>query len=79
MARGQRRSIEEKIADKEEIIKALQIRLKSEKEELEAMHQEKRERDLAKLSDVLKSSGLTPDDAADILKEHLESRQERTA
>ena len=32
MARGQRRTIEEKIADKEEIIKALQIRLKSEKE-----------------------------------------------
>jgi len=79
MARGQRRSIEEKIADKEEVIKALQTRLKSEKEELEAMYQEKREKDLAKLSDVLRSSGLSPDDAADILKEHLESRQERTA
>jgi len=79
MARGQRRSIEEKIADKEEIIKALQIRLKSEKEELESMHQEKREKDLAKLSEVLKASGLSPDDAADILKEHLENQQERTA
>lgn len=79
MARGQRRSIEEKIADKEEIIKALQIRLKSEKEELESMHQEKREKDLAKLSEVLKESGLTPDDAADILKEHLETQQEKTA
>lgn len=79
MARGQRRSIEEKIADKEEIIKALQIRLKSEKEELESMHQEKREKDLAKLSEVLKASGLTPDDAADILKGHLENQQEKTA
>lgn len=79
MARGQRRSIEEKIADKEEIIKALQIRLKSEKEELESMHQEKREKDLAKLSEVLKASGLTPDDAADILKEHLDNQQEKTA
>lgn len=79
MARGQRRTIEEKIADKEEIIKALQIRLKSEKEELEGMYQEKREKDLAKLSEVLKESGLTPDDAADILKEHLDNRQEMTA
>ena len=79
MARGQRRSIEEKIADKEEIIKALQTRLKSEKEELESMYQEKREKDLAKLSEVLKESGLTPDDAADILKEHLENQQEKTA
>lgn len=79
MARGQRRSIEEKIADKEEIIKALQTRLKSEKEELESMYQEKREKDLAKLSEVLKASGLTPDDAADILKEHLDNQQEKTA
>lgn len=79
MARGQRRTIEEKIADKEEIIKALTIRLKSEKEELESMFQEKREKDLAKLSEVLKASGLSPDDAADILKEHLDNQQEKTA
>ena len=39
MARGQRRTIEEKIADKEEIIRALQTRIKSEKEELEGLYQ----------------------------------------
>lgn len=79
MARGQRRTIEEKIADKEEIIRALQTRIKSEKEELESLYQEKREKDLAKLADVLKASGLSPDDAADILQEHMNGRQEKTA
>lgn len=79
MARGQRKTIEEKIADKEEIIKALQIRIKSEKDELEGMYQEKREKDLAKLSEVLKASGLSPDDAADILQEHVNRNQEKSA
>lgn len=35
MARGQRKSIEEKIAAKEELIEALTTRLESEKRELE--------------------------------------------
>lgn len=36
MARGQRKSIEEKIAEKEELINAFKTRLKSEQGELEA-------------------------------------------
>ncbi len=79
MARGPRKTIEEKITEKEEMIKALQTRIKSEKEELETMYQEKREKDMARLSEVLKASGLTPDDAADILQEHLEQLGEETA
>lgn len=79
MARGQRRTIEEKIADKEEIIRALQVRIKSEKEELENLYQEKREKELEKLSEMLKASGLSPEDAADILKEHVNIQQEKTA
>lgn len=79
MARGPRKTIEEKIAEKEDLIKALQTRVKSEKEELEGMYQEKREKDMARLSEVLKASGLTPDDAADILQEHLEQLGEETA
>lgn len=73
MARGVRKSIEEKIAEKEETIKALQIRIKSEKEELEGMYREKRDKDLEKLSQVLEETGLTPEDAAEILQEHVNS------
>lgn len=75
MARGVRKSIEEKIAEKEEVIQALQVRIKSEKAELEGMYREKRDKDLEKLSQVLEESGLTPEDAAGILQEHVNTMQ----
>ena len=43
MARGQRKTIEEKIAEKEELILALRTRLKSEQLELETLYKEKHE------------------------------------
>ena len=46
MARGQRRTIEEKIAEKEELIASLRTRLKSEQSELDALYKEKKNRDL---------------------------------
>ena len=46
MARGQRKTVEEKIAEKEELIQALRIRLKSEQNELDLLYKEKREREL---------------------------------
>ena len=80
MARGVRKTIEEKIAEKEEVIQALQVRIKAEKAELEGMYREKRDKDLEKLSQVLETSGLTPEDAANILQEHVNNMQhEKTA
>lgn len=73
MARGQRKSIEEKIAEKEELINAFKTRLKSEQGELEALYQEKREKDLEGLSRLLDSTGLLPDEAADVLKEYAQN------
>ena len=40
MARGQRKSIEEKIAAKQEMIEALQTRVEAEKRELAELYQE---------------------------------------
>ncbi len=37
MARGQRKSIEDKIAEKEEIIRALNIRIEKENKEIKAL------------------------------------------
>lgn len=53
MARGQRRSLEEKIGEKEEIIKSLEIRVKKEKDELEAMIQNKQMRELSELKEII--------------------------
>ena len=74
MPRGQRKSLEEKIADKRNIIEALKIRIKSEQEELEEMLKEKKARDVEVLSDMLKGNGLSTEEAAKILQEYLERK-----
>ncbi len=76
MARGQRKSIEEKIAEKEEIISALKVRLKSEQGELDALHREKREKDLEGLNQMISESGLELNEAADILREYIENHMQ---
>lgn len=74
MARGQRKPLEEKIAEKEELIQALQVRLKSEQAELETMYQEKRLRDLEGLSDMIRTSGLDTSEVAEALAAYIELR-----
>ncbi len=64
MARGQRKSIEEKIAAKEELIEALTTRLESEKRELEELCQEKKRKELEVVSDIIAESGLEPEEVA---------------
>ncbi len=44
MARGQRKTVEEKIAEKEEVILTLRTKLKSEQSELDALYKEKRDK-----------------------------------
>lgn len=76
MARGQRKSIEDKIAEKEELIGALKTRLKSEQGELEALYKEKRDRDLEGLSQLLEASGLDLNTASGILQEYIQNHME---
>lgn len=76
MARGQRKSVEEKIAEKEKLIEALKIRLKSEQGELDALYREKRDRDLEGLSHLLADAGIDIDEASDILQSYIQNREE---
>ncbi len=76
MARGQRKTIAEKIAEKEKLIESLKIRLKSEQRELEELNREKKEVDLKTLHDILQEANITALDAADIIRGHLEERQD---
>ncbi len=75
MARGQRKKVEDKIAEKEELILALKTRLKSEQSELDALYKEKREKDLEEISQLLEESGLNVDEASGILQEYLRNRE----
>ncbi len=71
MARGQRKTVEEKIAEKEELISALRTRLKSEQNELDALYKDKRDKDLEGLNQLLEESGLNVDEASEILQEYV--------
>lgn len=76
MARGQRKTIEEKIAAKQELIEALATRVESEKRELEELYQEKRRKELEAVSDIIAESGLEPEKVAEILQQYLETCEE---
>lgn len=66
MARGQRKSIEEKIAAKEGLIEALATRVES----------EKRRKELEAVSGIIEESGLEPEEVARVLQQYLENREE---
>lgn len=79
MARGQRKTIDEKIAEKEELIGALKIRLKSEQAELEALYREKKEKALDSLNQMIDSSGLALSEVSEVLQQYIESRAQQSA
>ncbi len=76
MARGQRKSIEEKIAEKEKLIQSLKTRMKSEQAELDTLYREKRDRDLEGLNQILADAGIDIDEASDILQSYIQNREE---
>ncbi|MCI8787529.1 MAG: hypothetical protein HFH92_00170 [Lachnospiraceae bacterium] len=75
MARGQRKTIEEKITAKQELIEALMTRVESEKRELEELYQEKKRKELEAVSDIIEEAGLGPEEVAEVLQQYLESRE----
>ena len=75
MARGQRKTIEEKIAAKEEIIDALQVRIESEKRELQELYTEKRNKELEAVNELILDYGLSPDEVAEMIRNYMEQRE----
>ena len=72
MARGVRKSIEEKLADKQEVIDALEIRILKEKEELQMLVNEQRMARLESLEELIDSSNLSLEEVTEILRQHVE-------
>ncbi len=73
MARGVRKSIEEKIADKQEVIGALEERVRKEKEELQELVHEQRMARLESLEELIDDSNLSLEEVAEILKRHIDN------
>ncbi len=74
MARGQRKTIEEKIAAKQELIDALMTRVESEKRELDELFQEKKRKELETVSELIADAGLQPDEVAEVLQEYMRAK-----
>ena len=69
MPRGQRKSLEEKIQAKQELINALNIRIESEERELEELYEQKRRKELEAVSDLIEDAGLAPEEVTEVLQE----------
>ena len=79
MARGQRKSLEEKIAEQRELVEALTIRIQKEKDALEALLSEQKAVRLESLNKVILEANLSPEEVSDIIQQHLSNKYEATA
>lgn len=76
MARGQRKSIEEKIRQKQEVIDALETRIEHEREELEALISEQKQKEVETLYDFIQASNLSVYEATEALKNYVIEHEE---
>ena len=79
MARGQKRTVEDKIADKEKLIEALNIRIEKENKELKALLSERKQKEVETLYDFIKTSHLSLSEATEVLQQYLSNKYEATA
>lgn len=79
MARGPRKTVEEKIAEKEELIAALQTRIKSEQNELEALYNEKKLKDLESLDELIRMSGLNEYEVSEALQNYSRLKEQNAS
>ena len=71
MARGQRKSIDEKIREKEEMIGALKVRIQSEERELNDLITEKRNKEAEAITRMLAEAGISMEEAKDLIAQHV--------
>lgn len=71
MARGQRKSIDEKIREKEELIGALKVRIQSEERELNDLLTEKRNKEAEAITRMLAEAGISMEEAKDLISQHV--------
>ena len=71
MARGQRKSIDEKIREKEERLGALKVRIQSEERELNDLLTEKRNKEAEAITRMLAEAGISMEEAKDLIAQHV--------
>lgn len=74
--RKPKKSIEEKIFDKEELIATLSTRIKSEQGELEVLYNEKKLKDLESVSKLIATSGLSHNEVTEAIRTYAEQKEQ---
>lgn len=77
MARGPRKTLEDKIRDKVELIESLKIRIQSEERELSQLRQEKKMKELEAITEFLDDTGISAAQAREVLERHVSELQEQ--
>lgn len=72
MARGAKKSLQEKITQKEELIESLSIRIKKEREELNELLEQQRNEELNELRLVMQKTGMEIADIIQIAQTRME-------
>lgn len=79
MARGQRKSIDEKIKQKQELIDGIKTRLEHERKELEELLNEQKQKEVEILYEFIKTSNLSVYEATEALQQYVSGQYEATA
>lgn len=70
MARGQRKTIEQKIEEKQRVIDSLEIRIEKEREELQELLDEQKMSRLEEIGNIIENSNLSMEEVERILAEY---------
>ena len=76
MARGKKKSIDERIEAQQNIVDCIQIRLEKENETLNALYREKKESEVNSLYDAIMEANLSVDEATEIIKQSINAYSE---
>ncbi len=77
--RKPKKSIEERILEKEELISNLQTRIKAEQNELEALYNKKKIKDLESINEYITTSGLSADEITEALESYVKLKEQRVS
>lgn len=76
MARGKRKSIDEKIAEQQKVVECLRIRLEKEDEALNDLYREKKASEVNSLYDAIMEANLSVEEAIEVINDHLLQTEE---
>lgn len=79
MPRGQRKPLEEKIKEKQNLIESLNVRIKSEERELEELFEQRKKEELQMVSDLIENANLTSKEVTEALHQYIQSNKTKVS